>query len=78
MSSAFMFRQNRHLVVGDEQLISSSRFPAYKRGATQLDIPCISASTVVRQHLQVSYDEIHRGLPLDARNGIASRRKPSA
>jgi len=65
-------------LIVDEELIAGLSFPAYKRVATHLEIPCISASTVVRQRLQVSYNEIHRALALDASNAAASGREPSA
>lgn len=63
-------------LIVDEELIAGLSFPAYRRVGTHLEIPCISASAVIRQRLQVSYDEIHRALAIDASNAVASGSKP--
>jgi hypothetical protein len=54
-------------LIVDEELIAGLSFPAYKRVATHLEIPRLSSSSIVRQRLQVSYDDVHRALALDAK-----------
>jgi len=54
-------------LIVDEELIDGLSFPAYKRVATHIEIPSLSAPTMMRQRLQVSYDEIYRALALDAK-----------
>ena len=53
-------------LITDEELIEGLSFPAYRRVAMHLEIPSISALTVKRQRLQVSYEDIYRALALDA------------
>ena len=64
-------------LIVDEELISGLSFSAYKRVATHLEIPCLSASSMVRHRLQVSYDEICRALTLDAAKAQSARGDPS-
>lgn len=54
-------------LIVDEELIAGLSFPAYKRVVTHLEIPRQSSSSIVRQRLQVSYDDVHRALALDAK-----------
>jgi hypothetical protein len=60
-----------------EILIAGLSFPAYKRVATHLEIPRISASTVARQRIQVSYNDVRQALALDAKNATAADPEPS-
>lgn len=64
-------------LIVDEELISGLSFSAYKRVATHLEIPCVSASNVVRQRLQVSYNEIYRALAMDAKESTSADLDPS-
>ncbi|CUX46346.1 hypothetical protein [Agrobacterium deltaense] len=59
-------------LVVDEELIEGLSFSAYRRVATHLEIPAISAKTVKRQFLQVSSAEIDDALRKDAEFGSAS------
>ena len=53
-------------LVVDEELIEGLSFSAYRRVATHLEIPAISAQTIKRQFLQVSTAEIEDALQKDA------------
>jgi hypothetical protein len=65
-------------LIVDEELIAGLTFPAYKRVATHIEIPSLSAPTMMRQRLQVSYDEIHRALALDAKQASPPSLDPFA
>ncbi|MFK3854622.1 hypothetical protein [Agrobacterium pusense] len=56
-------------LVVDEELIEGLSFTAYRRVATHLEIPAISAQTVKRQFLQVSSAEIDDAIRKDAELG---------
>ncbi|KQY16717.1 hypothetical protein ASE23_22645 [Rhizobium sp. Root73] len=64
-------------LIVDEELIEGLSFPAHKRVATHLEIPCLSASPVIRQRLQVSYDDITQALALDAAQVSGADAEPS-
>ncbi|WLR94229.1 hypothetical protein Q9316_08700 [Shinella zoogloeoides] len=64
-------------LIVDEELIAGLSFPAYKRVATHLEIPRLSDSSMARQRLQVSYDEIYRALAVDAKQATGDRPDPS-
>ncbi|MGN7714072.1 hypothetical protein [Agrobacterium radiobacter] len=59
-------------LVVDEELVEGLSFTAYRRVATHLEIPAISAKTVKRQFLQVSAAEIEDVLRKDAELGSAT------
>ncbi|WLS04164.1 hypothetical protein [Shinella oryzae] len=65
-------------LIVDEELIAGLSFPAYKRVATHIEIPAVSASTMVRQRLQVSHDDIYRALAADAKQASPPSLDPFA
>lgn len=57
-------------LVVDEELIEGLSFPAYRRVATNLEIPAISVEAGTRQFLQVTAAEIESALRNDAEMAI--------